>query len=90
MLRADGQADGVRADALIEQLLRRELGMRRRGRVDDEALDVRDVGQQGEDLQVVDEAVRFRASALDFKRKDRAGTFWEIFLIEGWGSVVRK
>ena len=44
MLRADGQADGVRADALIEQLLRRELGVRRRGRVDDEALDVRDVG----------------------------------------------
>ena len=58
MLRADGQTDGVRADALIEQLLRRELGMRRRGRVDNEALDVRHVGQQGEDLQVVDEAVR--------------------------------
>ena len=35
------------------KLLRRELGVRRRGRVDDEALDVRDVGQQGEDLQVV-------------------------------------
>ena len=34
MLRADGQTDGVRADALIEQLLRRELGVRCRGRVD--------------------------------------------------------
>ena len=65
MLRADGQADGVRPDALIEQLLRRELGVRRRGRVDDEALDVRDVGQQGEDLQMVDEAVRLGLAARD-------------------------
>ena len=39
---------------------------------------------------MVDETVRFCTSALDFKREDGAGSFWEIFLIEGRGSVLRK
>ena len=90
MLRADGQADGVRPDALIEQLLRRELGMRRRGRVDDEALDVRDVGQQGEDLQVVDEAVRLGLAARDLKGEDGAAAVREVLLIQRVVRVARQ
>ena len=39
---------------------------------------------------MVDETVRFCTSALDFKREDGAGSFWEIFLIEGRGRVLRK
>ena len=58
--------------------------------VDDQRFDIGYIGQQGEYLQVVDEAVRFCTSALDFKREDGAGSFGKIFLIKGWESVLRK
>ena len=90
VLGTDGKADGRLCDALFCQLLVVELGVCRTGRVDDQRFDIGYIGQQGEYLQVVDEAVRFRTSTLDFKREDGAGTFWEIFLIKGWESVVRK
>ena len=54
-------------------------------RMDDQRFDIGYIGQQGEYLQVVDKVVCFRTSAMDFKRKDGAGTFGEIFLIEGRG-----
>ena len=82
MLRADGQAEWCSGGCLIEQLLRRELGMRRRGGMDDQTLDVRDVGQQGEDLQMVDEAVRLGLAACDLKGEDGAAAVREVFLVE--------
>ena len=90
VLGSDGKTDGRLCDALFCQFLVVELGVGRTGRVDDQRFDIGYIGQQGEYLQMVDEAVCFCAFALDFKCKDGAGTFWEIFLIEGWGSVVRK
>ena len=87
---SDGKADGRLCDALFCQFLVVELGVCRAGRVDDQRFDIGYIGQQGEYLQVVDKVVCFRTSAMDFKRKDGAGTFGEIFLIEGRGSVVRK
>ena len=90
VLGTDGKTDGRLCDALFCQFLVVELGVCRTGRVDDQRFDIGYIGQQGEYLQVVDKAVCFRTSALDFKREDGAGTFWEIFLIEGRGSVLRK
>ena len=55
MLDADRQADHRLADAAGRQLLRRELGVGGRGRVDGQRLGVPDVGQMREELQAVDE-----------------------------------
>ena len=46
MLGADGQSDGVRAYALVQQFLEGELGVGGGGRVDDQGLHVRHVSQQ--------------------------------------------
>ena len=55
VLGADGQADGVGLDPLIQQFLGGELGMGGGSGMDHQGLDIRDVGQQGEDLQMIDE-----------------------------------
>ena len=83
MFRADGETYRGLRDALLGQFRFIELGVGGTGRVDDQRFDIGYIGQQREYLQVVDEAVCFRTSALDFKSEDGAGTFWEIFLIEG-------
>ena len=69
MLQSDRKTHGSREDALIAQLLLRELGMRRCGRMNDQAFGVRDIGQQGKQLQPVDKILRLLLSALDFKGK---------------------
>ena len=55
MLSADGQADGVLIDLLLGQLLIVQLAVGGGSRMDDQALYVCNVCQQGEDLQVVNE-----------------------------------
>ena len=55
VLRADGQANRRRRDARSGEFLLVHLGVRRRSRMDDERLDIRDIGQQAEDLEMVDE-----------------------------------
>ena len=57
VLNADGQPDGAGADALVQQLRLGELGVGGGGGVDDQALHIGHVGQQGEDFQMVDELV---------------------------------
>ena len=69
MLSADGQADGVGLNALIQQLLGAQLAVSGSRRMDDQALHISHVGQQGEDFQVIDELVGFFLTALDFKSK---------------------
>ena len=68
MLRTDGQTDGVLIDLLLGQLLVVQLAVGGGSRVNDKALDVSDVCQQGEDLQVVDELEGFLTAALDLER----------------------
>ena len=82
MLGADGKADGRRGDALIEQLFLGQLGMRRGCRMDDQRLHVRDVCQQRENFQVVDEPERGFLPALDFEREDARAAVREVALIE--------
>ena len=69
VLSADGQADGVGLNALIQQFLGAQLAVSGSRRMDDQALHISHVGQQGEDFQVIDELVGFFLTALDFKSK---------------------
>ena len=64
MLRADGEADGVLLDILLRQFLRGQLRMGGGVGVDDQALHIRHVGQQGEELQVVNEGEGFLLATL--------------------------
>ena len=58
VLGADGQADGVLVDLLLGQLLIVQLAVGGGSGVDDKALHIRNVCQQREDLQVIDELDR--------------------------------
>ena len=90
MLDTDGQADGALLDAGVRQLLRRHLRVGRVIRMDDKALDIRHIGQQGEDLEIIDELICFVLSALDIKGKDGAAAVGEIFLIQGVIGMIRQ
>ena len=56
------------------------------GRVDDQALHIGHIGQQGEDLEFVDKPLSLLQAALDLKGKNRGAAVGEILLIQG---VVR-
>ena len=88
MLGADGQADGVLVDLLLGQFGVVQLAVGGGSRVDDQALHVGHVGQQGEDLQVVDELEGFLAAALDIKGKDGGAAVGEILLIQRVVGVI--
>ena len=64
--------------------------MGRGGRVDDQALDVRDVRQQREDGEVVDELPGLVFSALDVKGEDGGAAVREVLLVEGVLRMVRE
>ena len=78
---ADGQADGVLVDLLLGQFGVVQLAVGGGSRVDDQTLHVGHVGQQGEDLQVVDELEGLLAAALDMKGKDGGTAVGKILLI---------
>ena len=85
MLRADGEADSVRADPLVKQLLLRKLGVGRGSRMDHQTLDVRHIGQQRKQLQTVNKTVRLPDIAPDLECKDGAAAF---LYRESWGTVI--
>ena len=64
--------------------------MGRGGRVNDQTLDVRHVGQQGENFQIVNELVSFLHAALDLKGEDGRAAVGEILLIQGVIRMVRQ
>ena len=90
MLRADGQADGVGAYALIQQFFRAQLGMGGGSRMDHQTLHVRHVGQQGEDFQIVDEGPGFLLTSLDFKGEDGCAALGKIPFIQRVVRMVRQ
>ncbi len=79
MLRADGKPDGVGLDALVQQLFRAELRVGGGGRVNDQALHIGHIGQQGEDIQIVDKPLSLLLSALDLKGKNGAPPLGKYF-----------
>ena len=65
MLGADGQADGVGHDALIQQLLGSQLGVGGGCGMNHQGLHIGNIGKQREDFQIVDELVRLLLAALN-------------------------
>lgn len=88
MLSADGQADRVAADAYIGKLRIGELAVGRGGRVDYKALDIGDIGQQREDLQMIDELEGLLLAALNVEGEDRCAAVGEVLLIQGVIGVI--
>ena len=86
VLQADRQADEVIGDAGRSLLLGLQLRVRGRGGVDDERLGVADVGQQAEDLDVVDEPAPGLDAALDAERDDAAEAALEVL---AWPACTR-
>ena len=87
---ADGKADGVLMDARRIKLLVGELRVGGGGGMDDERFYIRDVGEQREDFQTVDEAEGFFLAALDIKREDRTAAVGEVFLIQRVVGMIGK
>ena len=69
-------------DALVLELLHCLLGVRGGGRVDHEALGVGHVGQQAEQVQVVDEHACRVLAALDVEGEDGAAAIREVLLVQ--------
>ena len=80
MLGADGQTNGVGMDIRGLQFLRAQLRVRRGGRVDDQALHVRHIGQQREDLQRVNESMGLLHAALDIEGENGGAAVGEVLL----------
>ena len=90
MLCTDGETDGVFFDALVFQFFLCQLGVGGCSRVNDQALYVSHVGQQGEDVQAVDELVRFFLTAFDLEGEDGSSAVREVFLIEVVIWMIRQ
>ena len=82
VLAPDGQADRIRADSLVEQLLFGQLRMRCRCRMDDQALHVGHVRKQAEDLERVDEGPGLGLAALDVEGEDRGAAVREVARVD--------
>ena len=81
MLRADAEANGGGRDVLLLQFVGRHLRVRSCIGMDDQALDIGHVGQEGENLQFVDELPRLGLSALDLEGEDGTATLREVLII---------
>ena len=88
MFRADGQADGVGLDALIQKFFLAELAVGGGSRMDHQAFYICHIGKQREDLQAVNKLVCFLHTALDLKGKDRAAATRELLFIQGVVGMV--
>ena len=82
ILGTDRQADRVRLDALIGQLLISALAVSRGRRMDDQRLHVCYVCKQREQFQIVDKFFRRLSVALNLKGEDGTAAVREIFLIQ--------
>ena len=67
---------------LLGKLLRSHLRMGRGRRMDNQALNVRDVGQEGEHLQAVDEFPCIFLAAFDLEGEDRSASIGEILPVQ--------
>ena len=82
MLGPDGEPDCTLVDSLVGQLRLCKLGMSGRGRMDDKGLYVRDIGEQGENLQGVDEPESLLLPSLYVKSEYRQASGREILFVE--------
>ena len=90
MLSADRQPDGVGLNAHIQQFFLRQLRMRGSCRMDHQRLYIRHVGQQREDLQMVDKFKGLLLATLDLKGENGCAAIGEILLIQGMVGMIRQ
>ena len=90
MLGADGKADRVGFDALIQQLLGGKLGVGSGGRVNHQGLYIRHVGQKRENFQAVNKFVSFCLTAINLKGEDGRTTIGKILFIQSVVGMVRQ
>lgn len=90
VLDADGKAHGTGSDAGLELLSGGHLGVRGRGRMDDKALGIGHVGEQGEKLQAVHKFHGCLSAALQVDEEDGSRALREIALIEGVVRGIRQ
>ena len=76
-------------DVLLLQLRRAQLAVGRGRRMDDERFHVRNVRQDGEDLQAVDELLGLCLAALDVKGEDRAGAVREVLVVQVHIALIK-
>ena len=77
VLGANAQTNGGWIDVGLLQFLGTHLRMGSRSGMDDKALHISNICQQGEDAQMIDEAPCFVLSAFDLESEDRTGTIGE-------------
>lgn len=82
MFGTDRKADRVRLDALVGELFLGELAVRGGRGMDNKALDIRNICEQREDFEAINELMCFGYAALDLKGEDRRAAVWEILLIQ--------
>ena len=82
VLRADAQSDGRWRDVLLRQFFRRHLRVSSGVGVNHETLHVGHIGEQGENLQCVDEFPGLFLAAFDFEGENAACAVREIFLVK--------
>ena len=90
VLYAYGEADGAGCDVLFGQFLGAHLGVCGGVGMDDEGLHIGYVGQQGEDLEGVDELPGIFLGAIYLEGEDAAAALGEVFLVERMVLVAGK
>ena len=82
MFGADGQADGVWPDALVQQFFRRVLRMRGGCRMDNQRFDIGHIGQQREKFQMINPIPGVTLVSLQIESEDRSAVVRIILLIQ--------
>ena len=82
MFGADGQADGVWPDALIQQFFRRVLRVRGGCRMDNQRFDIGHIGQQREKFQMINPIPGVTLVSLQIESEDRSAVVRIILLIQ--------
>ena len=72
MFGADGQADGVWPDALVQQFFRRVLRVRGGCRMDNQRFDIGHIGQQREKFQMINPIPGVTLVSLQIESEDRS------------------
>ena len=90
MLGPNGEADGSPTDALLNLLSRTELGVGGACRVYDQGFHISDVRKQGEQLESVNEGLRFLLPPHYVEGEDRGSSLGEVPGIEVVIGIVSK
>ena len=90
VFRADGKANGVRFDTLVQQLFICQLTVGGCIGMDDQGLDIRHIGQQRENGQIVDKLLRRLTVSLNLKGEDAPSPVREVLFVQRVARLRRE